>query len=69
MKLVIGAREFNLGWRDGMVLGGSIVAVCGLWIAFGFGIVVAIIGACVAAFPFLRVELAPRAAVPPETPT
>lgn len=58
MKLVIGSREFKLTWKDGCVVGGGSLVVMGLWMSFGFGILLASAGALVAAVPFLRVESA-----------
>lgn len=45
MKIVIGEREHKLTWRDGTFLGGVAVALGGLGFAFGWGIVVASVGA------------------------
>ncbi len=41
MKLVVGQREYNLTWRDGVFAGGLLLVAAGLGYAFGWGVVAA----------------------------
>lgn len=56
MKLVHGEREYNLTWRDGCWLAGALLFIGGLSVSFGWGIVVAAVGAAVFMAPLVVVE-------------
>lgn len=56
MKLVHGEREYKLTWRDGSVAVGATLFVSGLAASFGWGIVIASVGAALVALPFVRVS-------------
>lgn len=56
MKIVHGEVEWKLTWRDGSVAAGTLLLVSGLAASFGWGIVIASVGAALVALPFVRVS-------------
>lgn len=65
MKLVHGDQVHELGWRDGCFAGGAVLFVGGMSVAFGWGVLAAMIGVVLMLAPFLKVS--GTAAVPSES--
>lgn len=58
MKLVIGEKDFKLGWRDGCFAVGVMLISTGLIISLGWGMMLAAVGILLCMLPYLSLGAA-----------